>query len=822
MGIVLKHTMKNIIKKPFRSLMVMFCIFICTVAAMLCFDMTNSIEAMLTGVYSSTFGNVDILVNGTDISLDFLEEENLPDMEILPISYKTNYFYRDIEGEYTYVTYNGVGIYGVDLEKAELFNAIPGNIRLADNEVALSKRFAEQYGYAEGDIIILHDINNRELEYIIKNVVDSKNKGFLAGFAMVVSEEGFKKLYDDNQSHYVYVELKINDKTSAYETAKYLNENYPEYSFDATRDNPEVKKMVDTLSKFFFVLFALCFLMVLFVTISVSERIVCERMSVVGTLRSIGLSPALTAGILLLENGIYGIVGSGIGCLVYMAIRLIIFNAMFGVALGGNLDFGQVKIWLVIVVMLCAVLVECLCPIKEIIKAVKTPIRDIIFANKDTAYSFNGLATVAGILLMVAGVVCLFVPNNFVTSIASLLCMAMGLALLFPYALRAVGYLFQCIFEKLNKPIARMAAIECYSKKSTVGGMVLIATAVAVAIVVYTVAGSMRAEYQHSRYTSEVIVETTESRAATMFSYIQHLDEVSDVEMLYHKLDTIKINGENDNTVTYTVYPYVDGGYKYFDVLSEYPEPINEEEIVIGENMAKKKAIKKGDILTVEFLCDYYMPVTREFIVKDIVNTSYIDSFGYQLIINSQLYTNIYGDKPSEILVKTSDPLKTDAEIEKYSSMFINDCYTAEEYKAKSESDNFMIIAAINFVIVMGVGLTFIGAVSNLIIGFEGRKRECAVLLSTAMGKDKLSFMFFLESFIATGIAILVAVPMGLIMINSVTRALSAISYDLMIEINLLSYILFIVGLWIVFSLTALLPMNLLKKMKIAEQLKYE
>ena len=87
--------------------------------------------------------------------------------------------------------------------------------------------------------------------------------------------------------------------------------------------------------------------------------------------------------------------------------------------------------------------------------------------------------------------------------------------------------------------------------------------------------------------------------------------------------------------------------------------------LTIGENMAKKKAIKKGDILTVEFLCDYYMPVTREFIVKDIVNTSYIDSFGYQLIINSQLYTNIYGDKPSEILVKTSDPLKTDAEIEK-------------------------------------------------------------------------------------------------------------------------------------------------------------
>ena len=48
-------------------------------------------------------------------------------------------------------------------------------------------------------------------------------------------------------------------------------------------------------------------------------------------------------------------------------------------------------------------------------------------------------------------------------------------------------------------------------------------------------------------------------------------------------------------------------------------------------------------------------------------------------------------------------------------------------------------------IIVISVGITLIGMASNQLIGFEGRKKECAVMLSTAMGKGTLSGILFRE-----------------------------------------------------------------------------
>ena len=52
---------------------------------------------------------------------------------------------------------------------------------------------------------------------------------------------------------------------------------------------------------------------------------------------------------------------------------------------------------LVIGVILGAVLIECLIPLKAILKALKTSIRDIIFDNRDTEYKYSKTTLVMGI-----------------------------------------------------------------------------------------------------------------------------------------------------------------------------------------------------------------------------------------------------------------------------------------------------------------------------------------------------------------------------------------------------------------------------------------
>lgn len=823
MGIVIKHTLKNVFKKPFRSLMVLFCISVCSLAALLCFDMSNSIETMIGGVFSSQLGDINFMASGDDMDLAMLEDPNLPSFIALPLQGASNTFLRPVEGEYTYMHQDQVSIYGLNLENAMKMRMIPEEVELGESEVALSSEFADLYGYKEGDTIILHNNNKQEMEFVVKKVLDFHGKGVLSGNNMFVNETEILRFFKDGKSHVVEIEFNFDNPKEIEAAKKYLEEAYPQYNYQSVYKNAQVQEAIAQIVKLFFLLFAVCLLMVLFVTVSVSERIVCERMAVVGTLRSIGLSPSLTAAILLFENMIYGLVGSVVGCWLYSVIRRLILDAMFTLDLGNgkmDLDFGEVKTSLYLTIILGAILIECLCPLKEIIKAVKTPIRDLIFANKDTEYRFNQTATIIGMISLVIGIVGLFFTKWYVFSIISFVCLVLALALLFPYVMKWGGNVLEKLFEKINKPIQQLAATEVHTKKSTVGSSVLITTAAALAIVVFTISGSLKEDYEYQVYDCDVICTTKETDKTGVYSFIDKFEEVSDVEYLYSTIDLLDICGEKE--VMMMTIAYNEGGFRHYKGFIGLPEAIAEDEVVISSTYAAKYNLKVGDILPVTFQAQYYMPFEKELKISYITNAYHIDSSGAILLVNENTYRSIYGDKPSDLMIMSSDPTKTDENIEKYATKSVAKSYTREEYAKEVETNAASVLGVINLLIYMGIGLTFIGAVSNLIIGFEGRKRECAVLCSTAMSRKKLSGMFLWESFLATGMALIAAVPFGLLMVRPVINAMRAITLELPIVTSVSEYIGFAVSLWVIFTLTALFPMRALKKMKLAEQLKYE
>ena len=129
----------------------------------------------------------------------------------------------------------------------------------------------------------------------------------------------------------------------------------------------------------------------------------------------------------------------------------------------------------------------------------------------------------------------------------------------------------------------------------------------------------------------------------------------------------------------------------------------------------------------------------------------------------------------------------------------------------------------ITVIIVIALGMTAIGMISNQLIGFEGRKKECAVMLSTAMGRGKLSSVLLLEAFITA----FTASGVGTIIGTFLTTVFKAASADaaipvMTLEIDPLKNIIFFVLLTLVFTGTVLFPIKNLKKMKISEQIKYE
>ena len=125
-------------------------------------------------------------------------------------------------------------------------------------------------------------------------------------------------------------------------------------------------------------------------------------------------------------------------------------------------------------------------------------------------------------------------------------------------------------------------------------------------------------------------------------------------------------------------------------------------------------------------------------------------------------------------------------------------------------------------IIILGVSLSMIGMISNQLIGFEGRKRECAVLASVAMSRGCISKMLMLENIFATAISLIAAFPLALFSFIPFRRILEDLSGAFKVIYDVPAYVIFLIILLLVFGLVVLFPIKELKKMNIASRLKYE
>ena len=152
----------------------------------------------------------------------------------------------------------------------------------------------------------------------------------------------------------------------------------------------------------------------------------------------------------------------------------------------------------------------------------------------------------------------------------------------------------------------------------------------------------------------------------------------------------------------------------------------------------------------------------------------------------------------------------------------VSDVATKQEQMEQIQTESGSINMVLNLIIVIGIVVTLIGVTSNQIVGFEGRKRECAVLVSTAMTKGNLGKMFFIESMLASGIAFLVSVPITALLIQPFNKIMELLTIVINIKFDIAVYAGFILFLWVLFTVISFFPIRAMRKSDIVSQLKYE
>ncbi len=823
MRIVLKNSFKNIFGKPFRTMLIVFSIFACCFCGYLSFDIGSTIEDLASELVGKT-STADLMVTSGGMDISYMAEI-LPEAEILTVSAKNEKFYLKIKNEYNYVTTEEMSILGLDpVQAAKLGYTDITNIR--DDEILLGSAFAEKAGYKTGDKITVHDLAEDEVELTVAGLIPKSTKNvMLMGSHGVVNEAtagrlmcGVKKIS--------FAQIDLADDNRIEEVEALLKEKYPDADVSKMALSKQDQKTLDELKAFLYLLFAIMFLLVIFVTASICNRIVSERMSFIGTLRSLGMSAKRTGRILILENMLYALLGSIPATLLYLLFREPILGSVFTMETSAEeslqLTMPAMSPVLPVGIVLGTILIECLIPLRAILKALKTSIRDIIFDNRDTEYRFSRVLTIAGLILLALSIGTFFLRSNLLGATACLLCTVIALALLFPMILRFVTFVVSRIASKIGSASWSLASAETVSRKSTVGSGVLLATAASMCVIVFSIAGAMSESMREVSFNCDAVI--TCSKPGKYYSYVDRLEGVTGTERIYSLLDDVVI-GKADavEKTRATIYGFPEGGYYLYKGYEMLPSKIGSGTVVLDNRYAKKNGYKEGDSLDITIHPDGLLPVTRTYTIADIVKTSPLEGGEVTVFFSEEEFITLFKDKPHYILVNCTDPEKLVSTIRTYGQGTFSSVRTYGEEVESAEEDASQITLILGIVIVLAIAMTCIGTVSNQLIGFTGRKKECAVMLSTAMSKKKLSGILFKEVLITSVASAGIGVLIGHFLTKVIGAAVdSTASIGLVVNADAERSFLFFLLLTIVFTATVLFPIRSLKKMKIAEQIKYE
>lgn len=824
MNVVIKSTLRNIKSKLGRSIILILCVMLTSFVAILAVSGRSMIEGTVEGIFKAMTGSVDMNANVTDVSAF----DNCPEADICGYAGTTSLM-PNRDPENYYISYaDKINVYNFsDYHVLYEMGQIGTDIDVTGNEAYVSEKYAEKYNVNIGDTITVYGATTSiSAEIVVKGFANVPATAPIHQRAIFVSPEIICILTERTEPNYLFyfIDVKDDSQIEAFKEQVMANDFKAEIDDIADSD----LEGIENVTRIFMFLFLFTFLLVIFVTINFSEKIVNERMSLIGTLRSLGVSRKKTSLILILENAFYGLVGSILGVVIHATLLPVIFKSVAVFDMGDG--YGAVNVmdyyvttpaWVYVLVIIGAMLVECLCPLFTLLKAVRTPIRDIIFQNKDTKFNYSWSRFYTGIVLIVVAIVCSFLRKSFVALCICLTSSIVALAVLTPFILKGISILGEKFLSSDKTPLLKLAIKEVSNNKHMVATSVLCVTTIILSTCLNSFAVSFLSGFNAVQDDYDVIIDNT-SMKDQYYSFIEDLDGVTGVDRYNASTSYESIVGGIEGDFTIICDTELDSLYSTAELTGE----LQYHEVAITRKLAEHLNVSVGDTIDVVLGKDFRFPCSYEATVAIVM-----ENYGYEekaIAVSTGIYNQIEnGDNVlGEILIHCEEG-KADiirAQLLKYLTDSEENIATKEMVVAVVAEQNRRVSAIIYGIVAMGVILTLIGTSGNQIIAFEGRRREIAVLYSTAMSRKQLRKLLLIESALSIGIGVIISIVLGNFLSTIFGDALYIVTEGDMPKItySILSQLAYVGIIFVILMLTVLSPFRKLKKMNCAQELKYE
>ena len=819
MSIILKYILKNMKEKKLRSLLIIVSLTLSIVVLTLCLTLKDNILEKYTEFLMKTSGTSDILLT-KDIPFEKSEIEKFSD------NYKSVPYLMFAKEKN-----NIIGVNIEDLQANKMIKAKKTS-NLANDEVIISKKIADNKNIKLNDKInVLNTelkvveivemygmfVGETEEEPIYLVSIDTANR------IMYENSDDYEKAMIDENKIYImgaYIDVLDDNIESAKEDLKQIDK---EFSVVTVKAN-----LVDALNQInslMIIMLVITTLIAFYIISSILKLALEERISVIGTFRSIGASRRMTNCLLYLENITYAIISSIIGIAIANLLINPITNSFISVGEMELTSKASIKPIYILLVVLFSIFIQISITYWELRKNKNKAIRDIIFDTQDTKYKIKLKNIIIGLILVAISSLIYFNNNkyDFIMGLLPVVLVIIGFVMVLPLIIKIFSRILSLLLK--NRNTSFLASKNVADNKIVVSSVTLLFIIIAMTTMIYNIAQTISKTYDgFDRVTHYTIRVSNLSGEEENYDYIDDIDGVEEKAFYYINMGYFKINDEEKIFGLFGYDNQDDTIFRLYDSIKfnkQEADKLQDDEILLDEAFCIKNDLKIGDKVKINggqfFDEDYY------FTIKDVVDSTDTTSVRSIGMISKQKYNKLFKNSYKTILIKSNlsdDVMKEKLKNESKENNVIVQSY--QEWIGSDKESTEQIMNIVYGVLSLGIILAMVGLINNGLVAFVQRKKNFAVLNSTCMTKSQLYKMTLEENIISFIISAVSGICLSIILNIYMNKTLTGMSMFIDMVFETKGIILLLMVIFILTIIETLVPIIKIRKLDLVKEIKYE
>lgn len=665
--------------------------------------------------------------------------------------------------------YETIDLIGADISKLNTINPP----RLADggeitdftgNKVILPDRFTSKYGIEAGDSITLQ-IGGKpvSLEVAAVAAYDTVFLRHTRGATALLPLATLSELLGKTDG-YTEILVKPAEGVSTSELKSELSEVLPgSYSVSAVVNEAQIAADARQKSMPFFLISFFSLTMSVFIIYSSYKVITLDRLPVIGTFRSIGATQKAVTQILLLESGLYGILGGLIGIPVGTLVLKLILQGM-GQSLSQGIEIPIViSPFSIIFSFAVAVVVSLLSAWMPVSRASRLPIKDVVLGSVEEKQVPRRFILGAGVVLFVISIILPKLASGNMLYLAggfSLLGLIAATILIVPLLTNLMAMGLERIYGAVLGNTGRLAARNMRDNKNTVQNITLLFISIS-AVIAITVVGNFVTTYISDVFNGAELQGFADGYMEQEFiDQVKEMDGIEKVLPLYVYKNQMQANG-----MTLSRLEATDRLDWFGPMLAlNYTEKRMEEQaisafageraVLLSESCMDRTGFAVGDTLSLATgsgQADYKVVGSFKSRATDV-----------EAVIPSAFAVSDFGASAYDFLAYTAaDPDAIMVQIRDLFGDTSNWSRTVEEFNTDALSTVGAFLQPMHSMTYFILLLATVGVINNLLINYIQKRRSIAMYKSVGLSNRQNMKMTLVEGFssglIGAAIAIFVS-----------------------------------------------------------------